>query len=74
MFPYYWYSRYYYPFPVMPAIPPDPMALLYMWPYLWLWYMSMMYYIELYKITIDMWRKWAESAFKYMSPTTSGTS
>ncbi|HDI74957.1 MAG: hypothetical protein DRJ52_02220 [Thermoprotei archaeon] len=74
MYPYYYaYPRYYYPLPPFPMFPVDPMALLYTWPYLWLWYISMMYYIELYKVMIDMWKKWAETALSSMAPPQPGT-
>jgi len=59
MYPYYWS---YYPY--MMPYPFDPFALMYMWSYLWMYWISMMYYIEMFRVMVDMWRKLAETSFR----------
>ncbi|MCD6095507.1 MAG: hypothetical protein J7J99_02965 [Thermoprotei archaeon] len=57
-YPYYYY--YYYPI----IGPLDPFAMMSTWTYLWFYWISMMYYIEMFRVTIDAWRKFVETMFK----------
>ena len=59
--PYYW---------GMPPYLPDPFAAMYAWSSMWMGFIAMMYYIEMYKIMLDMWRKYAEAAVKVATPAT----
>ncbi len=53
-YPYYWpYAPY-----------PDPLALMYSWMYMWTYTLTTIYYLEMFKTTIDIWRKFMETAFK----------
>lgn len=59
---YWWY--YYYGYPPYPAPYLDPLSMMYAWSYMWVYWVSMMYYIEMFRILLDMWRRMAESVFK----------
>jgi len=54
------YPYYYYP----PLYPYDPFAITYVWMSQWMYMLSMMYYMEMFKTMMETWRKFAESAFK----------
>ncbi|OYT62243.1 MAG: hypothetical protein B6U69_02200 [Thermofilum sp. ex4484_15] len=41
----------------------DPLSLLYIWPSLWMSYISMIYYFEMYRLMLETWRKSMESLF-----------
>ncbi len=62
-YPYYPY--FYYPYMA------DPAAMIYMLQQLWLSYISIAYYMEMYRLMIDTWRKFMETGFglKPASPT-----
>ncbi|RLF13637.1 MAG: hypothetical protein DRJ66_07495 [Thermoprotei archaeon] len=53
-----------YPYYYLPFAPIDPFTMMYTWTYLWFYWISMMYYIELFKVTIDAWRRFMETMFK----------
>jgi len=37
---------------------------------MWMGFIAMMYYIETYKVMLEMWRKYVETALKVTTPTT----
>jgi len=54
-------------YPYYPPYPPyyfDPYTLMYVWMTQWTYMVSMMYYVEMLKAMMEMWRKFAETAFK----------
>ncbi len=55
------YYPYYYP---PPYYFPDPMALAYMWMYQWSYMLYMVYYMEMFRVMVDMWRRLAETTLK----------
>ncbi|MCD6428416.1 MAG: hypothetical protein J7L12_02225 [Desulfurococcales archaeon] len=60
-YPYYWW---------MPPYLPDPFTTMYVWSSMWMGFIAMMYYIETYKVMLEMWRKYVETALKAATPTT----
>jgi len=61
-----YYPGYGYPGYMLPYM--DPLYLMYTWSYLWMYWISMMYYIEMFRTMMDVWRKMAETTLK--PPTT----
>ncbi len=60
-YPYYWW---------VPPYLPDPFMTMYAWSSMWMGFIAMMYYIETYKVMLEMWRKYVETALKVATPTT----
>lgn len=60
-YPYYWW---------VPPYLPDPFMTMYAWSSMWMGFIAMMYYIETYKVMLEMWRKYVETALKVTTPTT----
>jgi len=58
LYPYYAWRPYPYPPPL------DPLALMYSWTWVWMYWMYMTYYVELFRTTLDLWRKLLEATFK----------
>lgn len=59
------YYPYYMPFPFM-----DPLMLMNYWMYMWTYYVTSLYYIEMYKVMIEAWRKYMESMAEAFKPPT----
>ncbi|MCD6564131.1 MAG: hypothetical protein J7K23_09495 [Thermoproteales archaeon] len=53
-----------YPYTIFPPLF-DPYALL----YLYMQYITTIYYLEMYKLMIEMWKKYMETGFKTLTPT-----
>ena len=61
MYPYPYYDPRY---PYWVPSPLDPYALF----YIWMQYIAMLYYLEMYKVMIEMWKKYVETGFKTLTP------
>ncbi len=59
------YGAPYFP-PLMPYFV-DPYAVMYEWMATYSWYLSMTYYIEMYKVMLDVWRRMAEELTKTLT-------
>ena len=67
--PYYYYYGPYYPYAVLPPMF-DPLTLMSYWLYMWTYYVTSLYYIEMYKVMIEAWRKYMESMAQAFKPPT----
>ncbi len=62
------YPYYYYPYPLVPPMLPDPFALMYMLPYTWIYYISTVYYMKFYELMLETWRRYLELLAKEITP------
>ena len=54
--------------PYYPPYALDPFSLMYLWPSLWMSYLSMIYYFEMYRLMLEAWKKSMESLFTALPP------
>ena len=64
----YWAPYLYYPYWSLPLI--DPLALMSYWMYMWTYYITALYYIEMYKVMVEAWKKYMESMAEAFKPPT----